>query len=309
MQARCPYCQSIFEASAPGVQQCPRCQAQVNVPAAAPSAPQVGAASCAQHPDRVALATCERCGNFMCAECNLSGQSRLCPRCREVQGGTTVREPTSWERRSELGFFKALFETWKKTILEPEKFWAALQPRASVGDALLYGWLLSAVSGVMGFLMAIANIGGQKEQIEQVLSQMKNVPEELERFFRMFTESSVPIYAALFLGGVLLYPLSFVISSVLLHLGCLVFGAAKNGFAATARIVGYSSAPAVFSWVPMLGAFMAIYVMVLQGWGVARAQESTVARAVGAVLFIPVLAMCCVCLGGVAAGIAAAQGR
>jgi hypothetical protein len=43
-------------------------------------------AQCALHPDRAATATCERCGNFMCAECGLGGERALCPRCAELTG-------------------------------------------------------------------------------------------------------------------------------------------------------------------------------------------------------------------------------
>ena len=39
------------------------------------------AALCAAHPERPALATCRRCGSFMCAECRAEAMPELCAPC------------------------------------------------------------------------------------------------------------------------------------------------------------------------------------------------------------------------------------
>ena len=39
-------------------------------------------AQCAIHPANPATGVCERCGNFMCADCTPNGEPR-CPTCRE----------------------------------------------------------------------------------------------------------------------------------------------------------------------------------------------------------------------------------
>jgi hypothetical protein len=42
---------------------------------------------CPLHPDRGAMRTCARCGNFMCEECSAGGHETQCPRCRALTGG------------------------------------------------------------------------------------------------------------------------------------------------------------------------------------------------------------------------------
>src|SRR5437867_4209924 len=109
MQARCPHCKRVFATEQPGIQPCPECGKQINVPGppsaeAGFTAPGSGDQSprCARHVDRSAPSTSARCGNFMCDECSLSGQSPTCPACREL-AGSSAREPTPWERRAEIG--------------------------------------------------------------------------------------------------------------------------------------------------------------------------------------------------------------
>lgn len=45
-------------------------------------------ARCAAHPMQAAAATCERCGNYMCVECNEGGQVSSCPPCRQRTGAS-----------------------------------------------------------------------------------------------------------------------------------------------------------------------------------------------------------------------------
>ncbi|MBI3181791.1 MAG: YIP1 family protein [Myxococcales bacterium] len=305
MQARCPYCSHVFETGSHGIQFCPNpsCGQQVNVPAPA-GAPAAGPA-CALHPDRASTGPCARCGSFMCEECSLGRQSQLCPKCRALAGGE--REPTPWERRAELGLVQALWQTWKKTILTPEKFWVALKPDGSVGEAFLYAWILSSLGAVMQFLMGIINVGGGKEQLEQALRQARDLPSEIEGPLRALLDNYMALMVGILIGSVVLYPLSYIIGAALLHLGALIFGAAKNGFGATARVAAYAAAPAVLAWIPFVGGLMFIYILILQAWGIMKAQETTVGRAIGAVLFFPLLVCCCACGIGVFAGFAAAR--
>jgi hypothetical protein len=54
----------------------------------------VEGARCAVHPDALAAAACERCGDFACGACLAS--SSFCPRCRPLAGGR-------WEAGRKLG--------------------------------------------------------------------------------------------------------------------------------------------------------------------------------------------------------------
>lgn len=81
--------------NADGFAPCPNCQNRVRVfafPAlrrmgtstAAAPAIESGEASCFYHPAKQALVTCDTCGRFLCALCDVDiGQSHCCPACLE----------------------------------------------------------------------------------------------------------------------------------------------------------------------------------------------------------------------------------
>lgn len=69
-------------------------------------------ARCAEHGERAAVATCERCGNFMCEECNLGHTAAMCPRCRALTGGTSF--PFSRDNWSFDGLWSHCFEAFKR---------------------------------------------------------------------------------------------------------------------------------------------------------------------------------------------------
>jgi len=314
MQVRCPHCSLVFPTQVAGIQPCPGCGQQINIPApsgAAPpagSAPAASGAACPRHPERTATGTCSRCGTFTCDECSL-GRTAQCPACRAQAKGPVGREPTPWERRSELGLFQALWLTCKKSLLEPERFWCSVIPGGSASDALFYGWTLTVVTAVPTFLMNLLNFKNLQAQLTQVLAQLKDTPPEVSVWVEKLGANSTAFALGFALASVVLYPLSLLVSAALTHLGCLVFGAGKNGFTATFRALAYASGPALFAWIPMVGAAAGIYIVVLQVWGISRVQDTSVGRALGGVLAIPALFTCCLCGLGVAGFAAALGGR
>ncbi|MFZ5470220.1 MAG: YIP1 family protein [Myxococcota bacterium] len=320
MQARCPYCTHIFTAEKGGVQFCPTCGKQINVPAG-PSEPPAGAsppstgatpppagAACPRHPEKAASGTCTRCGTFMCPECSQNGTSAFCPACQPLMGGGVSREPTPWERRGELGLFQALWQTWKLTILSGEKFWPSVRPDGPLSDAFLYGWMMNVIGAALQFPMNLLNLGGMRGQLEQILDKARDLPPVVEQGLQWLMGNTTTLAVMALLGGVLLYPLSFIIGAAFVHLGCLIFGAAKNGFTATARVVGYSSAPVVLAWVPVVGGLLGIYIIVLQVWGIYCVQETTIPRAIGGVLGLVLILACCACIGGIAVAVMVGAG-
>lgn len=93
--------------------------------------PYSGSAVCALHPDRPASATCERCGNFTCAECNQGG---YCPSCRELGAGAFPLSRNDWD------FSRLWNHTWG--VFKAD--WVIL----SVVALVLFG--VSMVIGVIG---------------------------------------------------------------------------------------------------------------------------------------------------------------
>ena len=106
----CPSCGADigYDAMTDGVQSCPKCsiafearvfhppQRSARVLQLAQSGPE-GASSCANHARNAAVASCERCGLFICSLCEIDvAGGKFCPSCFErmskegrVEGATT----------------------------------------------------------------------------------------------------------------------------------------------------------------------------------------------------------------------------
>lgn len=289
MQARCPHCSNVFNTERAGIQFCSNCGQQINVPDPAGSA--------APPPP---------------------------PPPRGPGISAVERGPVPWEERSQRGLVAAFIETWKMVTTRTEAFWSRLRPDGSLGDGLLYGWMISAVNTVISLPLQLLSLRINREQLEQALASAKDLPPQVSGMFRQAIEfmlgKGLPL---LFLGQLILYPVLLIVGAALVHLSCLIFGVAKNGFNATVRVVGYSQSPYIFSWltvviglVPLVGSQMTtlvslaltIYWMVLLIWGLARVQDSTTGRAVAAIL-VPVGLLCCCCVGGLFLSIAMAASQ
>lgn len=75
--------------------------------------PTTSGAICAIHHDRVANATCERCGNFVCDECSLNRSSSTCPACRALTGGV-AGFPFTRDNWSFDGVWSYCWESFKR---------------------------------------------------------------------------------------------------------------------------------------------------------------------------------------------------
>lgn len=276
MQARCPHCQNVFGTDRTGIQFCPNCGQQINVPAS-------GGAPASPEPPPSGFVP---------------------PPAFEPQGApspATGREATPWERRAEVGAIKGLWETWKQSMFSPESFFAKVRPEAPWGDALLYAWILFAVSSVFQLPFQMFQLG-----INSRTMKMDGLPPEFAQMMETFGSGKPALL--LMLGGIVLFPLMVLVGSAITHLFCLMFGCARNGFGATFRALAYASSPVLVMVVPCLGGcFGPVYSMVLAVIAVAKLQDSTYGRAAAAVL-APVLAICCCYAAGVAAIVATVVG-
>jgi hypothetical protein len=262
MQARCPRCASVFNTDRSGLQFCPHCGQQVDVPSF-PGAPPEGTGAGWGGPS------------------GPGGPGSFGP-------GPAVREDTPWERRATLGWFTGLFETWKRTLLSPQPFWASVRPEASWTDALLYAWILFGV----GLLLTWPLAGMRQFGLQAALAHAQDLPPGLRAMLRNYGSG---FGVGQFLFTALFYPLGLIVYTAILHLFCMLFGVAKHGYYATFRVVAYSSATNVFSLFPCVGFLAGLYGVVLIILGLASVQESTLGRAAAAVLVPLLLVICCAC--------------
>jgi hypothetical protein len=213
---------------------------------------------------------------------------------------------TPWERRQELGLVQGYFQTWKSILFKPDEFWSGVSPTGTLWDALSFGWVTVALGLLISLPISLLQSTGQQAQLDQVMAQAQGqIPAEMERVVRMLLGAGAS--AAFHVGSAVLYPLFFFIGAGILHLFCLLVGASRNGFNATARVYGYANAPALLSGLPCINALAGIYVLVLEAWGIGKVQQTTYGRAAAAVL-MPLVLLCCCAIPAVIFGVVALVG-
>ena len=135
MDARCPRCSTVFTTDRSGIQFCPNCGQQVDVPAP----PQASGAGWGQSPGPGPGGG----GGF--------GAGRFTG--EPPPGGGPLpghRELTPWERRKELGLVHGFFETWKRSMFSPQQFFPTVRPDVPWSEALYYAWIIHGITVVLG---------------------------------------------------------------------------------------------------------------------------------------------------------------
>ncbi len=201
--------------------------------------------------------------------------------------------------------FNALAETWKQTIFSPDKFWSSVRPDGRWEDALFYGWLLGTITLLVSLLVKIplqSMIASQMRASLDRLSSLQGLPPEAKYYVEMLIGLSTGLKVWWTVVQIILWPIGLFIGAALIHVFCILFGCATNGYWATFRAVAYAQAPLVFSVlapVPCFGAVLSlcalVYWIVLQVLGIMRLQDTSAGKATAAVLAIPVLCCCCCC--------------
>jgi hypothetical protein len=195
---------------------------------------------------------------------------------------------------------KAVVETWRRSIFMPEPFWASVKPDGPAGDAFAYALIIWVAAAVIQFpIQAFQSQRSQRIFEQMAGGQFGNMPAEFQRWFDILARYQMhPFRTAVFYMGayLVLAPIGLLIGSAIVHLFCMLLGCAKNGYWATFRAFAYASAPAVAVGIPCVGAVAGIYMIVLEIWGLAKIQETTIGKAAGAVLLPIVVVWCCGCL-------------
>jgi hypothetical protein len=238
--------------------------------------------------------TCPHCGSVF----EGSGISvQFCPTC----GKRVDLDPTGGPVESE-----PFLQTMKGVLFEPDRFWSGVSPTGTLWDALSFGWVTTALGMLISLPITLLQSRGQQAQIDQAMAKMQGqIPPELEGIVRsmMGTGASVGLH----LGSALLYPVFFFIGAAILHLFCLIVGASRNGFNATARVYGYANAPNLLSGLPCINVLGVIYSLVLEAWGIGKVQQTSYGRAAAAVL-LPLIVVCCCAIPALVFGLVALIG-
>jgi hypothetical protein len=285
MEARCPRCSTVFTTDRSGIQFCPNCGQQVDVPDPYERPP--GAQTWGQPPGGASGGG----GGF--------GAGRF-PGEPPAGGGPFPgpREPTPWERRSELGLVHGFFETWKRSIFSPQTFFPSVRPEAPWTEALFYAWIVHAIAVALGFpFVALGVAGSSMPRGFGGDPQMENAMRTLSGAMGVG-----PLIASL-----VLYPLLLLAGAAIIHLAAMLFGAASNGYGATVRALCYSAGPNVLGVIPCLSFVAWVYSVVLAIFGISSLQQTSLGKAAAIVLLPFALLLCC-CAAAFALGLASMIG-
>lgn len=269
MQARCQRCQTVFDLPGFGVYQCPGCGTEVQVrdPSLNPYAAPLAA--------------------------NVVGSGGPAADSSEF-------EPTPWERRGELGTFKALKETVTVVFSSPQAFFKRTDWSRSDGMWSLYLWVAvvpQLIGGVLGWL--ISNPGSQLAEMQSLYAQLgqEEASEAMNAIAPLLAYATGP---AALVGMLVFIPVGafatlFVLSGIT-HLVLLVLGRASGGWNATLKVFVYASCPMVLAVIPSCGASIGLmWATVMQIFGLAPAHRITVGGAVAGVVGMHVVLICFLC--------------
>jgi hypothetical protein len=188
-------------------------------------------------------------------------------------------------------------------MFSPASFWSSVRPDGDWQEAVFYAWAIGSIT----YLLRVPLQGLEREQARRLLEWLevtRNLPPEAQSVLDNVIGGGSGM--ALVFGLVLqiiLYPIGLLIGTAIIHLFCLLFGCAGNGFTATLRATAYAQGAFFLFFVahiPCVGVpfflIAPVYLTVLNIWGIMRLQQTTPGRASAAVL-APVVVVCCCCSG------------
>ncbi|HVP59314.1 MAG TPA: YIP1 family protein [Myxococcaceae bacterium] len=271
MEARCPRCSTVFTTDRSGIQFCPSCGQQVDVPDpyARPPVPE----QWGQPPE----------GGGGSGPGFGAGRFTGEP----PPGGGPIpghRELTPWERRREIGVVQGFVETWKRSVLSPQGFFPSIRPDVPWSEALYYAWIVHGISVALG--LPVVGLGVYRSSLPNVGSDP-----QMENAMRVFSGGSG---VGVLLFSLLVYPLLLLAGAGIVHLVALLFGAGRNGYGATVRALCYAAGPNLLGVVPCLNVLASLYSLLLAIFGISSLQETTMGKAAGIVL-LPFLLLGCCC--------------
>jgi hypothetical protein len=195
-----------------------------------------------------------------------------------------------WEHRQQLGFFKAFFDTVSVLLMKPGEAFVMMKREGGMTDPLLF-----------------AMIGGSAGTIASTLFQigLQSIP-GIGGSNNIVAVFGMGVVVGFLILTPLLMAAGMFIGSAILHLCLMLLGGANKPFEATFRVVCFSCGAAyLLSIIPFCGGYITpIYNIVLECIGISRAHETTMGKAVLAVL-LPLIVCCgiiAVVMGIVVAG-------
>jgi len=179
-----------------------------------------------------------------------------------------ITEPVPWETDLSERPAEAAWETWRRSLFEPVRFFRGADPRGPLGFAIGYAVVFALIGATftLGWRLVAAAAGMQWGASGGPLGPVAGAM--LEFFLTPF----VTVLGLFLWAG-------------LVHLVLMILQGSGGGFRATLRAHAYSAGPAVFNVVPFLGTLVAaIWSVVIAVIGLREMHRIETWRAVMAIL-------------------------
>lgn len=200
----------------------------------------------------------------------------------------------SWESETNLSFFQQLAATVKECIGHPGSTFSNLSKSPKILRPFLYFLILATLSSVVSVSYEMAFSMANPERLT---SQAPNFP----------VEWIIPIYIFVMCMMPVLVSLIAFISAAMYHLGLMLTGNAKEGFATTFRVACYvQGSTSIFQLIPFCGQYIQL-VLNLVGTtiGLHKAHKIGIGPAIIAVV-LPFVLCCGLIIALVSLGLGAA---
>ena len=166
------------------------------------------------------------------------------------KGAQEAKEEWKKIKSNPKGFFKNWAENWKKVIFDPKGFFKDMPRSGGYKDPLIFALVALLVSGVILMLITFG--------LSLIMVPLLGI-------------------VGLFIGAAILF---FV---------CTKFVGGKSNYEGTFRVIAYSSAVNVVSWIPFVNFIAALYGLYLMVLGIQEVHEITTQKAVIVVVILVVI--------------------
>ena len=232
------------------------------------------------------MATCRHCGYE-------SEGLETCPLCSTVvnkeDGGDgllgRVNRPR-WEDATQ-SFPQNLIDTWRRSVLEPGRFFKGVPHEEAVGRPILYYLIISVISG---FFLLWWDAVSSAAQLPTPISWSRYIG--ADQLLPLSSGTSASALLSFFLIPFVSI-IGLVLWSGLLHLIVFMFRPKRRGFSATLRALSYAAGPSLLAVVPIIGSLIGgLWSLILTVIGIREAHRMSTRNAVATVLLamiVPVL--------------------
>ncbi len=289
--ARCRRCGAIQESVPEGKSLCPACDRRLRL--ARPPVPRGPVGLCEHHPDRPVTGVCAACGAFTCVTCDVSLRGiRYCERCREEQA-RRIQVPIPWDERRIIGWGRAWWRTTAAITTRPGEFFSHMDPRGSLGSAVLFGLIGVLLANSFAILIMLLETGVMGVLMGVTSAFASGQPPQGGGPHPVLIVVGMTLYM---LALTMMLPLSgmigYTVMTSLMHGTLRLFGAGgEHGLRATIKVACYAMGTGWVGIVPYMGQMIQPFwwtgLMVL---GTARVHDCSTTRSLS--ILIPMGAAC-----------------